>query len=133
MDLLRPFRTYFRWRAQRDEESEQEFERISADARAAGLRLGIVVRVRAYYRETGTKAWVVWLDDGRCTAIWVKQLRLSKRQIVAAAGRVGHGPHHREKVFYFDRCSTDVMSMSTYRGWRRHHSRLTEGAKRVRT
>ena len=61
--------------------------------------LGQVISHRQRAR-TGTKAYVRWLVDDSVTAAWFEASRPPVRAYVLAAGQYGHGPHHRESVFY---------------------------------
>ena len=80
------------------------------------MRKQEVVWVREYYPRQGTKAQLEWLDTGESTAVWIDHRLLNTRDIVAASGNRGWGPHHDEEVFFIGRCAGPVHKQAHLQG-----------------
>lgn len=94
-----------------------EFERWLAKDSLTDMRIGIVKSINQHAR-TGTKAYVEWHANGCKEAVWAKNIRLSRGQIIAVNGFYGHGHHHSEEVYFIASCKQ--LPKRLIRAWKKH-------------
>lgn len=91
--------------------------------RDSSLALAEIVSVRQKAR-TGTKAYVYWYNNvDQRDAVWIPKIWPNSGDFVLGRGGYGHGKHHKEEVFYFNKV-IKIVQGNVYRGFIKHQKRI---------